>query len=168
MKYQYNQKFKDTEKLLRFIINHEFEEYEVLNIANLYNYDYKLEFDVLKDNGCLFYYSYTLWSRDEGNWWSCDGCIEEIDRFPKNIRWSMVRVLNKWIRKNPKVKFKCKYCKNISSADDWNLRTIQECGNIDKGIKEGYKDTNFYYICPICNQKSYKKDWIDNFGGKLK
>jgi hypothetical protein len=55
--------------------------------------------------------------------------------------------------------FKCKYCNNTSTANEWDEETVRECGEIDKGIEEGYNNMNYYYICPICGQKSYKKDW---------
>jgi hypothetical protein len=55
--------------------------------------------------------------------------------------------------------FKCKYCKVTNSSQSWDEQTIRECGEIDKGIEEGYNNINYYYICPECGEKSYKRDW---------
>lgn len=60
------------------------------------------------------------------------------------------------------MKFKCKYCNAINDSDKWDQQTIKECGLIDKSIKEGYNNFNYYYICPECGEKSYKKDWNKN------
>lgn len=57
------------------------------------------------------------------------------------------------------MEFKCKYCNITSTSEAWNKQTIRECGEIDKGIEEGYNNSNYYYICPICGGKHYKKDW---------
>jgi hypothetical protein len=54
--------------------------------------------------------------------------------------------------------FKCKHCNNTSTAKKWDEQTKRECGEIDKGIEEGYNNMNFYYICPVCGKKNYKND----------
>lgn len=60
------------------------------------------------------------------------------------------------------MEFKCKNCNTINTPSKWNEQTIKECGPISQGIEKGYNNSNYYYICPVCGEKSYKKDWSNN------
>lgn len=58
------------------------------------------------------------------------------------------------------MEFKCNYCKKLSHEDEWNDRTRKECGDLAKGIGEGYNNMNYYYVCPLCGENNYKKDLV--------
>lgn len=60
------------------------------------------------------------------------------------------------------MRFKCKNCNTINTPSKWNEQTIKQCGPINQDIEKGYNNSNYYYICPVCGEKSYKKDWNNN------
>lgn len=60
------------------------------------------------------------------------------------------------------MRFKCKNCNTINTPSKWNEQTIKQCGPISQDIENGYNNSNYYYICPVCGEKIYKKDWNNN------